>query len=591
MEHTHFSLDTAHPRYVIWGLGQAERFYFSEWLPAFFSRTLTFSALPPESSFSWIFTGERGRVEIRYENKTLALAQYYTDSFALYPFDPEKQAGQVSRHPEKCWKEDSVSVQSLPSLTLTYDSHLRLTVFSGEALLLSQRCTLDLNRHQLSVSGQNCFVEGDLILPDMDFASPASDSSCLFQKIEGFGGIASTPSYHMLSEKGKSLWWKYVEEYQLLIQREYPNRGSADSKTIPWDDPSRAVPHYYGNNFPVGETSDFNYNRKILELGGCVWFEFWLYPDSSYEERELNVQTLVSQILDYCRQSEKAGQPPSVVGIQNERCESAETLEKLVPLLRRSLDENGFEQVKLSTCNASFLKEGLTYLERFQHSRQVWESMDYTASNMYDYQICFADLEEFLPVMRQFHEKSKGLPFLSTEIAVNHCPFQEDSYHLAFNLGVFYHYNLTVLNACALCYCWTLMDVTEPSYGFTRTLFTVDAAHGFLPVPSGYILRTFGAFSRHIQKNMRRIQVSCSVPGILCSGYSDGTDGYVYLFLNQNTRNCVIQTDKLEGSGKGFQAELCDPYHENDAVPCSAEIQLPAGALLTLYTRKESFYE
>ena len=584
MERTHFSLNTASPRYMIWGLGQGERFYFSEWLPAFFSRTLTFSSLPGEASLSWIFTGERGRAEIRYEKETLTLSQYYTDSFALYPSDPEKHTGQVSRHPEKCWKQDSAAAPSLSSLSLVYDSHFGLTVFSGGEALLSQRCTLDLSRHQLSVTGQNCLVEGELLIPEDKSAAPVSDSSCRTQEMEGFGGIASTPSYHMLSEKGKELWWKYIEDYRLLIQREYPNRGTAASKTIPWDDPDCAVPHYYGNNFPVGETSDFRYNQKILELGGCVWFEFWLYPDSSYEDGELNVQTLVGQILDYCRKAEKNGQPPAVVGIQNERCESEEQLQELVPLLRRRLDENGFGKVKLATCNASYLKEGLTFLDRFQSSDQVWERMDYTASNMYDYQSCFARPEEFLPLMEQFHEKTKNVPFLSTEIAVNQHPFQENSYHLAFNLGVLYHYNLTVLNACAICYCWTLMDVTEPSYGFTRTLFTVDAAHGFLPVPSGYILRTFGAFSRHIQKHMRRIQVSCPLDGILCSGYADGKGGYTYIFLNQNPENCVLKTKGLEGCENGFRAELCDPYHENEAVPCQEEILLPAGALLTLYT-------
>jgi hypothetical protein len=45
------------------------------------------------------------------------------------------------------------------------------------------------------------------------------------------------------------------------------------------DDLACASPHYYGDNFPNGELSDFNYNRTVLDIGGSVIHEKWRLPD------------------------------------------------------------------------------------------------------------------------------------------------------------------------------------------------------------------------------------------------------------------------------------------------------------------------
>jgi len=49
-------------------------------------------------------------------------------------------------------------------------------------------------------------------------------------------------------------------------------------------------------------------------------------------------------------------------------------------------------------------------------------------------------------------------------------------------MGQFYHKLLTVLDACGAMYCWTLLNVSQPSYGWTRTLMVPDPEHGFMPV-------------------------------------------------------------------------------------------------------------
>ncbi|HRR34558.1 MAG TPA: hypothetical protein P5026_10695 [Kiritimatiellia bacterium] len=45
-----------------------------------------------------------------------------------------------------------------------------------------------------------------------------------------------------------------------------------------------------------------------------------------------------------------------------------------------------------------------------------------------------------------------------------------------------YHKLLTITDASALAYCWFLLNVVEPSYGWNRMLAAVDPANGFVPV-------------------------------------------------------------------------------------------------------------
>lgn len=581
-----FSMNSASPRYLIWGVGNDERFYFQEWLPAFFSRELQFDTLSENAVFFWILTGKRGRIELRKEKDKLVLQQIYTNSFSLFPQDPFTVKGRdCGRHPEKVFTEDSVPLLHLHSLRLDYDKNMELSVFVNDVPVIRQHSLLDITQHQLCLRGENSIASGSLNGPDSIHLYPRSHPETMHQEILGFGGITSTLSYHELSENGKKKWWDYIRSYNLLIQREYPNRCSMDGHKIDWDDPMQAVPHYYGNNFPVGEISDFQYNKTIQDMGGSVWFEFWFYPDFVYQGKCLQPSKVVDQILDYCICARtKTGRAPEIIGIQNERCETAENLAILVPALRQALDQNDFSSVKISTCNANTLKEGVEYLSRFQQDACTWQNIDYTASNMYDYQLYLDDMDSFDTIIEDWNFLAKEKPFLSTEICINESPFQEDSYHLAFATGILYHKNMVQMNASAICYCWTLMDVTEPSYGYTRTLFTVDQQHGFIPTPSGYTLRVFGAFSRHIQKGMRRIDIESGHPDILCSGYCDNSR-QTYVFLNQSYTPCKLNLEGILVDGRTWLAEICDPYHENDSLTLfqGTEIELTPGSILTVY--------
>lgn len=584
-----FFLDPANPRYRVWSVGREEKSYFSEWLPSFFERTLVFRRKPEGGTFSWIFTGPRGRFVVTLTEGVLTAEQYYTDSFALYGTPPEEDTEEVHRHPETCFRRSAVSVVCPERLTVRYNSHLQIEILTDGRPILVQKCTLELTRHQLSLASDTGLVEeGWLEIPEPISVKPLLRIDKQHQEIMGFGGIASVPSYAMLSKTGKERWFSYLKEYNLLIQREYPSsvaRTDEHGKGI-WDDQNLAVPHYYGNNVPVGEISDFSYNQRVQEIGGIVWFEFWHYPEEDYENGVLVSERVIRRIVDYCRQAkEKTGKAPAVVGIQNERCEPEETLSVLVPGLRRALDENGFGTTRLATCNASFLYEGKEYMRRFRKAENVWDQIDFSASNMYDYQEYIDDPDGFCTTMKAFLEETDGKPFLSTEISRNRIPYQEDSYLLAFQMGRLYHNNLTVMDACAICYCWTLMDVTEPSYGFTRTLFTVDASHGFVPVPSGYILRTFGAFSRHVQAGMKRVEME---------GLSDYVSGSAYvdekrktcIFLNYGILPAELDLSEiLNGNSLNWQAELCDMYHENEPVELKQKMRVESGSILTIYSK------
>jgi len=58
-----------------------------------------------------------------------------------------------------------------------------------------------------------------------------------------------------------------------------------------------------------------------------------------------------------------------------------------------------------------------------------------------------------------------------------------------------------MLDVGGILYCWTLLNVAQPSYGWTRTLMAPDAEHGLVPAATSHQLRVYGAYSR---RNPRR---------------------------------------------------------------------------------------
>ncbi len=96
--------------------------------------------------------------------------------------------------------------------------------------------------------------------------------------MQGFGGSPSVPTYERMSEEGKREYWALLKRYNLLIDREYPMGSELKPDLTNWTDLREATPHYYGDNFPNGEVSDFAYSKKAKELGGEVIYEMWALP-------------------------------------------------------------------------------------------------------------------------------------------------------------------------------------------------------------------------------------------------------------------------------------------------------------------------
>lgn len=123
---------------------------------------------------------------------------------------------------------------------------------------------------------------------------------------------------------------------------------------------------------------------------------------------------------------------------------------------------------------------------------------------------------------------------------------------------------LTVTNAKALAYCWLLLDPEQPSFGFTRSLFIVDRTHSLDPVPSGFQLRIFGAFSRHLIEGMVRVAASSDDPDLLAAAFQAKSGARTLIFLNRLTAPKEIS---LAGNGKGAirSIEYASLYAENSA--------------------------
>ncbi|NIR02016.1 MAG: hypothetical protein GTN78_17785, partial [Gemmatimonadales bacterium] len=155
----------------------------------------------------------------------------------------------------------------------------------------------------------------------------------------------------------------------------------------------------------------------------------------------------------------------------------------------------------------------------FKRSSEVWNAIDCSASHMYDFQGCFHDPDGFDETIRRWNEAVKGKPFISTELCINSDEFQSPDYRMAFTMGQLYHKNLVLLDAIALCYCWTLLNVTQPSFGWTRTLMVPDKQRGFVPTTTSSQLRVLGAFSRRIREGMVRVDASSTDPDLLVSAY------------------------------------------------------------------------
>jgi hypothetical protein len=150
-------------------------------------------------------------------------------------------------------------------------------------------------------------------------------------------------------------------------------------------------------------------------------------------------------------------------------------------------------------------------------------------------------------------------------------------------MGQLYHKNLTLADAVAVCYCWQLLNVVQPSYGATRSLFVPDDRNGFVPAPSGHQLRVLGAYSRRIHQGMIRLTAQSTDPDLLAAAFSAGSGRATLVILNRSVRPAVL---KLDWPHARFTTlELADPYHQNAAQPLPAgqsEVTVAPGAIVSL---------
>ncbi|MHC4498645.1 MAG: glycoside hydrolase, partial [Planctomycetota bacterium] len=223
----------------------------------------------------------------------------------------------------------------------------------------------------------------------------------------------------------------------------------------------------------------------------------------------------------------------------------------------------------------------------FRASKQVWAAIDYSATHMYDYQKFFTDPDGFDAMLTQWKELAGDKPFLSTELCINNDKYQWPTYRVALTMGQLYHKNLVLTDASALCYCWTLLNVVQPSFGWTRTLTVPDRSHGFVPIATSHQLRVFGAFSRRIREGMTRIEAGTDVDHLLVSAFAGKGNKGTVVILNRSTRPRRLRV--IWPDVTFTQMELVDPYHENKARTVSGaigkgvtEVTIEPGSIVTL---------
>jgi len=573
------------------------RTYFPEQLPALFRRTILLNgSVPAHTKLSWIFTGPHAGFTIEMTSSKVRVFERYYDSTAL-------SSGQ-GNYPEKIVRDDEQQYTGEPrTLTVVVDSHLSIQVLLNGRLMLQQSCLFDVTRHQLMFSGprnQHLVLSGALLQSTLGQASIVVNPASTHQTMIGFGGSPSIPAYAALSPEGKKQYWELLRHYNLLLDREYPMGTKLKPDLSNLEDLRDATPHYYGDNFPNGEVSSFDYSRHALALGGEVIYEMWALPSWATQAYTSAGKPIIDAwgkpvriaakpdeyariVVRYCELAkERTGAPPAIVGIENEVEQPPEVFTAMAVTLQRELDKAGFQSVKIHMADASFLYMGIDRTRTLQKDAAGWAAIDYTASHEYDWQEFLANPDMFDERLREMNTAREGKPFLATEICINDPHYQEPSYRIAFNAAQLYQKNLTELDATALIYCWLLLDVEQPSFGSSRSLLVPDRTRGETPVPSSFELRVLGAFSRHVVKGMKRVDATASNPNLLTAAFEDGPKSTLVV-LNRSTEP---QKLTLQWPGKQWrELERTSLYSENEtttSVP--GEIVVQPGEIMTLST-------
>ena len=573
------------------------RTYFHEELPALFRRTLVLSGdVPARSRLSWIFTGPHAGFTAELTSSKVRLVQRYYDSSGLY-------SGQ-GNFPEKVVRDEEQQYAGhARELTVVMDAHLSVQVLVNGKEILRQACVFDVTRHQLMFAGpraEHLVVEGALLASPAEQASVTVNEGAIHQTMIGFGGSPSIPAYAELSEAGKKQYWDLMRRYNLLLDREYPMGTELKLDLSNLEDVKDATPHYYGDNFPNSEVSSFDYSQHALALGGEVIYELWALPKWAIQQRTADSKPLIDVwgkpvknvanpeeyariVVRYCQLAkDRTGSAPAIVGIENEVEQPTEIFTQMALTLRRELDKAGFQSVKIHMADASYLYLGTGRAQALRKDATGWVAIDYAAAHEYDYQEFLANPDMYDERLRAMHAASADKPFLATEICINDPHYQELSYRIAFNVAQLYAKNLTELDAEALMYCWLLLDVEQPSFGGSRSLLVPDRTRGWVPVASSYQLRVLGAFSRHVVKGMRRVEVQALNTDLLTAAFEDG-DKASLVVLNRST-----EPQKLDVRWAGrrwIEVERTSISAENEtSLHGSDPVVVQPGEIVTLST-------
>jgi len=577
-----FTLGAGETRRSGWGAySPNERHYFGEFLPALFERTLDIDSLETTRGLKWIFTGDRASLTVQYQGpgKELQVGIEFYDSPAFNTL-VQKPGG----YPRLAAQSVAylVPTNRCPrALTVRLDHTQTLTVLADGLPIFTNHWMHTFSRHQLQLTGTKGEASFRLLSPETRVASVSVDLHKPHQTMLGWGGIGTPTAYQELSPEGRRQWWHYVAEYNLLLQREYPVGSELHEGMDNWDHLEDAKAHYYGDNFPNGEVSNFAYNRAIQKLGGAVVFEFWNFPPWVGE----NAARYAAAMLNYCQTAKaRTGQAPFAVGMQNEVKMKPELVEPFVTALRQTLDDHGFKEVKIHMANATDIKETIRRLEPYRKNSAVWNKLDFAASNLYDVQNYFRNPDQIDQLYKEWRGLVGDRPFMGTEICINNGNYQNDGYLCALSYGEFYHKLLTLTDAIWISYCWTILNVEQPSYAMSRSLFGIDRDNGFVPKTFSPQLRIYGAYSRHIRRDMVRVEAASTDTNLLATAFQAGNVQATLVLLNRGLSSVKVQLDWpiIQLS----QRELTDPYHQNSLLGATADstepVVVPAGAILTL---------
>lgn len=569
------------------------RVYIHENLPELFRRTISLdSDVPERTTLSWIFTGPHAGLTIELTHGKMRAIERYYDSTAL-------DGG--GNYPNKTVRDDERTYVGHPRmLTVIVDAHLSAEVLLNGEVLLIEPLTFDLTRHQLMFAGpraEHLTISGEVLAEQPSDATITVQPAEVHQTMLGFGGSPSIPAYAELSSAGKQRYWEILRRYNLLIDREYPMGTQLKQDLSNAEDLNDATPHYYGDNFPNGEVSDFDYSEHTRELGGMVLYEMWALPSWAVQAYTPQGKPIIDAwgkpvriaakpdvyariVVEFCRRAaERSGAAPEIVGIQNEVEEPPEIFAAMTVAVRQALDAAGFQSTKIQMADASFLWIAIDRVKEAKQFPQEWKTIDYVAAHQYDFQEFLANPDLYDDRLREIHSESEGKPFLATEICLNDPQFQEASYRLALQLGQLYQKDLVNADAEALLYCWLLLDIEQPSFGASRALLVPDRSQDEMPVASSFQLRVLGAFSRHVIKGMKRVTASSSDPDLLTAAFTDGSRRTLVV-LNRSTS---AQRLKIQWEGSHWtEAERTSFYAENQEEATGSEIVVASGEILTL---------